>query len=186
MIAFAKAVRPHLHLEVGDMRTIRLGRTFDVIMCMGSALMYALSNEDVARVLETFAAHAHTGTLLILDILNAVSFLGGGKFKEKIEFKVSSPRFTATVVSVHSFDRRRQLLIRKRTWYIPGRPPVEDFCQYRLFFPAELKHLLTEKGFQVVGMFNNKELRETDLSGTRLYVGAIMGSGCKICVNHQS
>jgi hypothetical protein len=53
---------------------------------------------------------------------------------------------------------------------------VEDFCKYRLFFPAELEYLLGEKGFEVVGMFDNKELTETDLSGKRLYVAAVMRS----------
>ena len=67
---------------------------------------------------------------------------------------------------------RRQLLVRRRTWSIPGSPPIEDFCEYRLFFPAELEHLLNTKGFRVLGMFDNKDLRETDLSGPRLYVAA--------------
>ena len=77
------------------------------------------------------------------------------------------------LVARHYFDRRRQILVRKRAWSIPGRPPVEDFCEYRLFFPAELEHLLEEKGFRVVGMFDNKELEETDLSDRPFYVAAI-------------
>jgi SAM-dependent methyltransferase len=173
MIQFARSRRPHLHLSVGDMRSVRLGRTFDVIMCMGSAFMYALSNEDVAKALDTFASHAHKGTLLILDINNAAGFLGGGMFREKAELQVKTAELSATAVAFNSFDRRQQLLIRKRTWNIPGQPPVEDFCKYRMFFPGELEHLLGEKGFKVAGMFDNKELRETDLSGKRLYVAAI-------------
>lgn len=162
MIESAKAQRPHLHLRVGDMRTVRLGRSFDVIICMGSGLMYARSNEDVEKVLETFAAHAHTGTLLILDVLNAASFLDGAE--------VSLPQLS----SVSSLDRRRQMLVRHRTWNIPGECPVEDCCQHRSFFPNELKHLLTEKGFRVVRMFDNMELRDADLSGLKLYVASIM------------
>jgi len=46
------------------------------------------------------------------------------------------------------------------------------YCEYRPFFPAELEHLLGEKGFQVVGMFDNKEMEESDLSGEWLYVAA--------------
>lgn len=88
MIGFAKARRPHLHLEVGDMSTLRLGRTFDVIMSMGSALMYALTNADVARAFDTFVAHAHTGTLLILDINNAASYLSGDYFKRTSELQL--------------------------------------------------------------------------------------------------
>src|SRR5438093_11224272 len=67
MIAFGQARRPHLRLQTADMRTVRLGRTFDVIISMGSAFTYALTNADVAGVLDTYAAHAQAGTLLILD-----------------------------------------------------------------------------------------------------------------------
>jgi len=175
MIAFAESPRPHLNLQVGNMRSVRLGRTFDVVMCMGSSFMYALTNDDVERTLKTFAAHSHAGTLLILDLLNASSFLGGGNFKERMETKADSPEFSATAVATHAFDRRRQLMTRRRVWDIPGEAPVEDFCEYRLFFPAELDRLLADKGFKVAGMFDEKELKESDLSGSRLYVAAIMG-----------
>jgi hypothetical protein len=66
-------------------------------------------------------------------------------------------------------------MIRRRVWDIPGEAPVEDYCEYRLFFPAELERLLADKGFKVAGMFDNKELKESDLSGSRLHVAAIMG-----------
>lgn len=173
MIECARSRRPHLRLDVGDMRTARLGRTFDAILCMGSVFMYALTNEDVARTLETFAAHAHEGTLLILDINNAAGFLGGGTFRDQTTAAVDVGDFTATTVSRCHFDRPRQLLVRRRTWQIPGRAAVEDYCEYRLHFPGELDHLLAERGFRVAGMFDNKELRDTDLSGARLYVAAL-------------
>jgi SAM-dependent methyltransferase len=173
MIAFARGRRPHLHLQTGDARSVRLGRTFDVILSLGSAFMYALTNTDVGRTLDTFAAHSHAGTLLILDINNAASYLGGEHFQPTSELRISSPGFSAEAHSSHSFDRRRQLLVRRRTWHIDGQGEVEDFCEYRMFFPAELEHLLSGRGFRVAGMFDNKELQETELSGPRLYVPAI-------------
>jgi len=171
MIAYARKVRPECRWQVGDMQTVRLGRTFEAILCMGSAFMYALTNEAVAQTLATFAAHAQPGTLLVLDINNAASYLGGG-FQAQKEFAVDTPQFKARGVTRHSLDRRRQLLIRRRIWTISGQPPAEDYCEYRLFFPAELEHLLAGAGFRVAGMFDNKELRDTDLSGSRLYVAA--------------
>lgn len=159
IIESARDQRPHLHLHAGDMYNVRLGRTFDVIICMESGFMHARSSEDVAKVLETFAVHAHTGTLLILDVLNAASFLNGKK---------------TTANPILSFDRRRQLLVRQRTWNIPGQPPMVDCCRYRSFFHDEIKHLLRKRGFQVVGIFDNTELRNSDLSGLKLYVGSIM------------
>lgn len=172
MIGFAKTKRPHLNLLAGDFRSIRLGRTFDVLLCLGSALMYALSNDDIEKVMETFSAHAHEGTLLILDIRNAQRFQGKDLFKKRFETKIKTPDFSATAVSTHTIDRRRQLLIRNRTWSIPGKPPIIDYCEYRMFFPAELDHLLSQKGFHVLGMFDNKELKESDLSRKRLYIAA--------------
>lgn len=70
-------------------------------------------------------------------------------------------------------SRRRQLLVRRRTWVIGGQDEVEDFCEYRLFLPAELEHLLGERRFRVMGMFDNMQLEETELCGPRLYVAAI-------------
>jgi len=171
-IEYAKKIRPHLNLQVEDMRTARLGRTFDVVMCMGSTLMYALTNQDVEKVLQTFVAHAHPGTLLVLDLRNASSLLDGEKFVEREKKDVNLPGLSAKVISLHSIDHYEHLLIRRRTWHIHGQEPVEDFCEYRFFYPTELEHLLGEKGFRIVGMYDNKELKDTDLSGPRLYIAA--------------
>jgi SAM-dependent methyltransferase len=172
MISYAKEHRPHLNLHVGDMRTVRLNRQFDAILCMGSTFMYALSETDIEETLETFRYHSHKGTLLILDIRNAASLLGSDEINDKTEFNVDYQDLHARVISVHSLDRRNQFLIRERTWHFADRAPVEDYCRYRLFFPAELRHLLSLHGFDVTGMFDNKELENSNLSGKRLYVAA--------------
>jgi hypothetical protein len=41
-----------------------------------------------------------------------------------------------------------------------------------MFFPSELENLLSRKGFRVVDMFDNRELRHTELTGRTLYVAA--------------
>jgi SAM-dependent methyltransferase len=99
-IAYAKETRPHLNLVRGDMRSIRLGRTFDVILCLGSALMYSLSNQDVESTLETFAAHAHAGTLLIIDVNNASGFLPGGLCETQKTIQVNKPELLARARSI--------------------------------------------------------------------------------------
>ena len=72
-IAYAQAARPQLVVQQGDMRAVRLGRTFDVVTCFGNVLSYALTNDDLVRTVETFAAHANAGSLLIVDVLNALA-----------------------------------------------------------------------------------------------------------------
>ena len=60
-VAYARATRPRLHVVQGDMRSVRLGWTFDLVTSFGNALSYALTDDDVARTMDTYAAHAHAG-----------------------------------------------------------------------------------------------------------------------------
>jgi SAM-dependent methyltransferase len=172
MLGFARTVRPHLKLRLGDMRDVRLDRTFDVITCLGSVLMYALSNVDVQRTLDTFVAHAHAGTLLVLDLNNAMSFLGEG-WAPTQERQVETSIFTATAHIRNSLDRRQQHWIRQRTWRLSDGSTAEDYCAYRLIFPAELEQLLGQRGFRVLGMFDNLELDPSDFAAPRVYVAAM-------------
>src|SRR5262245_66385920 len=100
------------------MRALRLGRTFDIVTCLGNALSYALTDRDLADVMDTFATHAHGGTLLVADPLNARAFFEGGAFRERVEARVETAEFTATAVSLHQLDRAAGLLRRVRTWPI--------------------------------------------------------------------
>lgn len=68
LIAYARRVRPELDVRVGDMRGIRLGGTVDVVTCLGNSLSY-IDEAELAAAFPTFAAHAHTSTLLIIATL---------------------------------------------------------------------------------------------------------------------
>ena len=164
-IAYARSVRPGLSLRVGDMRTIRLGRTFDVITCFGNALSYALTDGDLAQAAATFAAHAHPGTLLMVDALNARAYLEGVGVAERVEGTLTMPDFTATSRSTHTLDRARRRLTRTRVWRIAGRPDVEDYAEYRLLEPDELRALVTTAGFEVRALHDNREFVDSDLHG---------------------
>jgi SAM-dependent methyltransferase len=174
MVEYAKTRSSEIEFRAGDMRTLRLGRTFDVVVCFGSALLYALRNEDLDRTFQTFRTHCHEGSLLIIDVRNAAALLGDG-FKPRIEGEVTSAIFSARYVAEHSFDRRRQLLCRKRTWRMPDGNTAEDVCKYRLLLPEELAHRLGEYGFNVLGMYDNKGLEESDFTGPTMYTVARYG-----------
>lgn len=95
------------------------------------------------------------------------------RFREQSEIFVNHADLNASAKSRYSVDQRHQRLVRQRTWTIDGGRVVEDDCEYRLSFPGELEQLLEGAGFTVVGMFDNMDLRDTDLSGERLYVAAL-------------
>lgn len=163
-IAYARVVRPQLALSVGDMRHIRLGRAFDVVTCFGNALSYALTDADLAAVAATFAAHCRPGGLLLVDALNAKSYLEGG-VPPVVEGRVDVPGFQARSVSRLALDRAARRLTRRRTWHIAGATDVEDFAEYRLVQPDELRALVAGAGFQVLALHDNREFRDSDLAG---------------------
>jgi SAM-dependent methyltransferase len=173
-IAYARSARPCITFRVGDMRTVRLGRTFDLVTCVGNALSYALSDDELMDTMHTFAAHAHRGALLVVDPLNARAYLEGHGFQERIEGRVDAPGFKATSLSLHELDRQARVLKRTRTWHIIGQADVEDYAEYRLLLPEEIQRLLETAGFEVRGMYDNREFQPTDLTG-RITVGPDVG-----------
>jgi len=68
-------------------------------------------------------------------------------------------------VSKISLVPEKRLLVRRRTWDIPGAPPEEDYCEYRLHTAEEIGDLLSRNGFTATGVFDNKDFRSSDLSG---------------------
>jgi ubiquinone/menaquinone biosynthesis C-methylase UbiE len=169
MIRFAKSKYPHIAFQVGDIRSLRLNRTFDVVLCIGNVLTHAWTNEKLEQTLQTFAIHAKRGSLLILEFLNAAHYLSEITLKEETDLGFAS-NLKKGAINSYRFQRDKQLILMKYRWEIEGQAPIEEEHTYRLLFPAELTHLLSQKGFDVVGMFDNKQLEETDLSGKMLYV----------------
>jgi SAM-dependent methyltransferase len=165
-IAYARSRGRAGVFHVGDMRTVRLGRTFDVVTCLGNALSYMLADADLEKAITTFATHTHTGSLLILDLLNARCYLDGHGFRERIEGRIETPEFTADSVAVHSLDRTARRMRRTRTWKIAGQPDVVDDAEYRLLYPEETRGILEAGGFEVLAMYDNREFRDSDLAGT--------------------
>ncbi len=171
MVEFAQSKYKHLQFLQGDMRRIRLHRTFDVMICMGSVLMHALSNKDLEQTFNTFAAHAHPGSLLILDIKNYIRFLQDD-MPETIEKEIDTPNLQGKYILHQRLDFRKQIMIWKRFWHLSGYPVTEDYCEWRMLFPQEIGQFLQQSGFSIVGMFDNLELKQTDLTGNRLFVAA--------------
>ncbi len=65
MLALSQTLNPECeHLE-GDMRTLRLGRTFDVVFAH-DAVSYLTTERDLAAAVETAAVHVRPGGVVVL------------------------------------------------------------------------------------------------------------------------
>ena len=65
MLRHARRVCPGAELVQGDMRTLRLGRTFDAVFAH-DALCYMLTEDDLRAVFRTARAHLRPGGVLLL------------------------------------------------------------------------------------------------------------------------
>jgi trans-aconitate methyltransferase len=65
MLAVSRRVNPESEHIVGDMRTLRLKRQFDVVL-VHDAIMYAVTPEDVLATLQTAAAHCQPAGAVVV------------------------------------------------------------------------------------------------------------------------
>ena len=65
MLEISKSLNPYTIHHLGDMRTIRLGRTFDVVT-IHDAVNYMVNEEDLRAAVRTAQAHLDPGGLVLL------------------------------------------------------------------------------------------------------------------------
>lgn len=67
MVAEAKGRLPGVRFVEADMRSFDLGRRFDAVTCLFSAIGYMPSTEDLSTAIETMARHLDDRGVLIID-----------------------------------------------------------------------------------------------------------------------
>ena len=65
MLENCRALNPDVETVIGDMRTVRLDRTFDAVL-IHDAVDYMTSEDDVRAALETAAAHLRPGGIALV------------------------------------------------------------------------------------------------------------------------
>ena len=58
-----------VHFEQGDLREVRIGKTFDAVIALFHVLSYQTSNLDAQAMFETAAIHLETGGLFFFRLL---------------------------------------------------------------------------------------------------------------------
>ena len=62
-------------IAVGDMRTLRMDKKFDAVLCLGTAFNYLVEPGEVHRALRAFRGLLRPGGLLVLDLTNFDAFI---------------------------------------------------------------------------------------------------------------
>jgi SAM-dependent methyltransferase len=68
MIAIAKQKLPQAKFKVGDMASFRLGKTFDVVLCLFDSVNHLLEWDDWRSMFQSVDEHLNKGGLFVFDI----------------------------------------------------------------------------------------------------------------------
>lgn len=67
MPALDAAVAGRLSFSHGDVRTVRVGRTFDAVISLFHVVSYQVTNDDLLAMFETAASHLTAGGVFVFD-----------------------------------------------------------------------------------------------------------------------
>lgn len=168
-IAKAQAADPGGRYVVGNMRSFRVGRRFDLLVCVGTTFSYNLTNRNIQICLRNFRAHLREGGFLLIDVLNAAAFLGPRRFKLRTrhEFVHAGGRAVATIH--HRLHLKKQVMSEQVSWAISGRMRRRDPAEaLRLFFPQELAFHLESAGFDRITLADRYGSPRASFNGKRL------------------
>jgi SAM-dependent methyltransferase len=156
MLALAgeKAVRSgarDVEFLEGDIRTLRLGRTFDAVVMLFAVLGYQTSDADVAAAMRTVAAHLRPGGVFVCDLWFGPAVLATGTSdREKV---IDGPDGQLHRTSSGHLDAaNHSCRVSFRTWRTTGDGIVDESFEehtMRYFFRPELEAFLSGAGLKL-------------------------------------
>ncbi|MCA9243316.1 MAG: class I SAM-dependent methyltransferase [Phycisphaerales bacterium] len=148
MIEQARSLNPEVELHVGDMRTIRLGKTFDAVL-IHDAISYMLTEDDLRAVFATARAHLRSGGVLVTapdwyrETFRDSDTSASTRRINDVELTMFEYSYDTDPTDT-TYDTIMWLLIRKAG----GSPQVErDHHRLGLFPLATWEGLMVEAGF---------------------------------------
>jgi SAM-dependent methyltransferase len=158
--AARQGVRAPAFVE-GDLRTVRLGRTFDAVLMMFAVLGYQLSNEEVMAALRTVREHLRPGGLLVCDVWFGPGVLCIGP-SDRLRVVEDGQDQVIRAASGTVDAMTHTCRVRYQVWRLAGDRLVSRSAEehvMRYFFPLELEHYLGQCKLQLCAIrpFENLE-----------------------------
>ena len=138
-IAWPAGIPPPVFLE-GDLRSLDLGKRFEVVLMMFAVLGYQHENADLLAALDTVRRHLEPGGLFVFDVWNGLAVLADRPGRRVREVNVGATRIVRTTDADLDLVRHR-CRVRFRVQRIDVNGGSEEFDEehvMRFFFPREL------------------------------------------------
>lgn len=136
---------------VGDMRSLDLSRTFDAILCLGTAFNYLATASDVQRALRTFRRHLRPGGLLVLDLANFDAWVRHPQ-NARVQVDYRSPDgLRIAIFAFNEQDLRNSTHFARFLTVLQKRQRIEfrfDEARLRIWKKPDLAHALRRSRFR--------------------------------------
>ena len=138
-------------LDRADMRSLRLDRRFDAVLCLGTAFNYLAALSDVRKALNTFRSHLRKGGMLVLDLTNFDAWLRHPQ-NARAEVDYSMPDGTRTAIfAFNDQDLSRRIHHARFLTVVQRNGRIDlsfDEAPLRIWRRQELDRALRASGFR--------------------------------------
>ena len=147
---------PKPESTIGDLRSVRVGRTFDVVLALFHVISYLPANDDLQAGFETAAAHLEPGGLLIFDFWYGPGVLTDPPVVRELELEDEHIAVHRTARPDLMTDRNlvdvhyRILVTDKASG---STEELKETHRMRYLFQPELELLLLGAGFETAGYY---------------------------------
>ncbi len=160
-----------------DMRDMDFASGFDAIICMNSAFLYLLKDEDILQVLNAFYKALKPGGAAIMDIMNFLSLLG--RYKEDIVEIYSKDGVKIERAVKHSIEDVPAIWNHHEFGVIEDSGETityRELHRFRMLNYNEMCRFLNEAGFHEIRCFGEFTAREeVKTNSKRLTFVAVRG-----------
>jgi SAM-dependent methyltransferase len=168
-----EALRRRVEIKRGDMRSLRLKRRFQLVLCTFNTFLHLYTRRDVEQFCARVRDHLVRGGRFVLD----VSMPDPSELASDPDKAYRTPRFrhptrgeVVRYAERFDYDPLTQVLMVDMEFEPKGRPKDRWSMPlaHRQFFPCELEALLHYNGLDVVEQHANFERRPPDRDTTTL------------------
>ncbi|AYN67488.1 class I SAM-dependent methyltransferase [Euzebyella marina] len=170
-----KASEAGLEIEFiqADIRTLDLGKEYDLILIPFNSIHHLYENEDLFKTFDVVKNHLKEGGLFLLDCFNPnLQYIVESEKEQKqiAEYTTDDGREVFIKQSMR-YESKTQINRIKWYYHVNGNFDSIQNLDMRLFFPKELDSYLEFKGLEIVHKFGSfKEEPFSDASEKQIFI----------------
>jgi SAM-dependent methyltransferase len=144
---------PVISFQHGDIRTVRLERTFDVVISLFHVISYQTLNDDIADVFATARAHLKPGGIFIFDCWYGPAVLTDRpvvRVKRLVDADIALTRIVEPVMYPDSNLVELKYQIMARDKITSAVEEVKETHRMRYLFRPEIEFFVQKAGMSIV------------------------------------